>query len=406
LILTRLAAACLLVVSCGSAQSQHEDPAALLHIRANASGALSRIHNCACLWTVEVSGWSRNKLEWRERYRMEMAFLDGREVFAWPGSNAFEPRELTDAVHTGAVSTGNLAISLYNIFVADSATIRAGGSEVLAGHEMLRFRFDVPLLRSEMTLRVAGEEMTVPYSGTFWADPATFALHQMEIRAEVPGMTVVRHIDYEEAALAGENAYVPTRVRMTATDAIGNQSRSKLTRGECRKFTADSALSFDAAPTPAAHTPPPPRAAAAVPAGLSLRLKLDAEIDSDTAAAGDRISAWLDRAVQSGSLALPKRSAVRGRITRAYQSWTPDRTVRLGLAFHEAGGDAPLSLKCDLALRTGGADDRRTLDTGSLTGRVATPERRPDLTILDNELSKDGTRLVLPRGFPLLCTTR
>ncbi|HVX65452.1 MAG TPA: hypothetical protein VHA11_02560 [Bryobacteraceae bacterium] len=403
MIRTSAFSACLLAVSFAGAQPQSDDPAALDRIRAGASEALAKIHNCACLWTVDLSGWSRDKMQWRERYRLEMAFLDDKEVFAWPGAKAFESRGLTDAIHQGAISTGDLAIILYNIFVADSATIHPDGRDALAGRPLLRYSFEVPLLRSKMRLRAGNDETPVAYGGTFWADPGTYALHRMEIRAGIPGVTMVRTIDYQQAALEGDTAYLPAAVRMTATHPGGNQSRSTLTRGECRKFTAESALSFDEA-SPGAGAAPPANAAPALPAGLSLNLKLDAEIDVETAAAGDRITASLEGAVNSGSLALARRSPVHGRVTRAFQSWAPDRGARLGLTFHEAGGEAPVSLKCSLALRSR-PNSGGMLETGGLAGKVAVPPQRPELTFIDNVLWKESPRLVLPRGFRLICTT-
>jgi hypothetical protein len=379
--------------------------ASLTRIRAQASDALAAIHNCACQWSVDLDRWNHGKVEWRERARIEMAFIGDREVWAWPGSGAFESRELTEVFRSGAMSTGNLAIILYNVFFADSATISRDGEETLAGARTLRYRFNVPLLSSKMTLRMVNEELAVPYGGTFWADPATFALRRMEIRAEAPGINVVGQVDYEQAALDGTSAYVPARVQMTATGVIGDRSRFAMKRGACHRFTAASALSFGDVPAAAGPATPAPRVAS-VPAGLSLNLKLAGEIDSENAAAGDPVTAWLDRAVEAGPLTLAKRSPITGRITHVHESWTPDRSVQLGLAFDTAGSpEAPLALHCDLTLRAR-PDTRGTLDTGGLAGRVAAPARGPDLIISDNTLRKTGGRLILERGFSLLCTTR
>src|SRR5581483_3540644 len=75
-----------------------------------------------CLETVErteQSGANRSRVE--DTLRLEVALVEGKEMFAWPGSRQFEDRELRDLVSTGMFGNGNFAVYARILFLTNLA---------------------------------------------------------------------------------------------------------------------------------------------------------------------------------------------------------------------------------------------------------------------------------------------
>ena len=68
-----------------------QDPALLSHIREKMAGILLRQPNYTCTETVERTRQSvGNHSRIEDTMRLEVALVDGKEMFAWPGSKQFE----------------------------------------------------------------------------------------------------------------------------------------------------------------------------------------------------------------------------------------------------------------------------------------------------------------------------
>ena len=87
------------------AQDTGLDPAVLLlaKIKTHMMETLARQPNYTCLETVER--WQRSGLarsySFIDRLRLEVAFVDGKEMFAWPGSQRSRARETTAGPPSG-----------------------------------------------------------------------------------------------------------------------------------------------------------------------------------------------------------------------------------------------------------------------------------------------------------------
>src|SRR5262249_1195220 len=81
-------------------------------IRARTLNNLARQPNYACVETVERSqrAGSSRKFQVVDTIRLEVALVDGKEMFAWPGSKKFEDTDIRDLVSTGAFGNGNFAL--------------------------------------------------------------------------------------------------------------------------------------------------------------------------------------------------------------------------------------------------------------------------------------------------------
>ena len=89
---------------------------------------LLRQPNYTCTETVErtrqVAG-NHSRIE--DTLRLEVALVDGKEMFAWPGSKQFEDRELDDLVATGMFGNGNFAIYARILFLSNLAVFENRG---------------------------------------------------------------------------------------------------------------------------------------------------------------------------------------------------------------------------------------------------------------------------------------
>jgi hypothetical protein len=120
-----------------------------------------------------------------------------------------------------------------------------------------------------------------------------------------------------------------------------NNYRSHNTIGftGCRHYGAVSAVSFDGQPATSA-TGEGPRDDLKLPANLTLTLKLDRPITTEDSAAGDEITAVLDKPVKSGDIRLEKGARVLGRIRRLEQhSKTREPMTMVAMEFYAV--DAP-----------------------------------------------------------------
>src|SRR5262245_59103634 len=82
----------------------------LARIKAKAAENLKRLPNYTCTETVVRTRRRREsrKTEPVDTLRLEVALVDGREMFTWPGGGKFEEKNLGEMVGAGAaISNGN-----------------------------------------------------------------------------------------------------------------------------------------------------------------------------------------------------------------------------------------------------------------------------------------------------------
>src|SRR5581483_5502168 len=103
------------------------------------------------------------------------------------------------------------------------------------------------------------------------------------------------------------------------------------------------------APQPETSAAPAANAALRLPAGIAIKLRLDASIDTATAAAGDPVTAHVAEAVRDpkiGGVILPAGGVVRGRITRMEHWLTPRKWFVIAVHWESIAQDgrtAPFS---------------------------------------------------------------
>jgi len=308
------------IAAAASVSAQKSDP--LPRIRAHMAEFLRGQPNYTCTETIERTRQApaaRSKVE--DTLRLEVALVDGKEMFAWPGSKQFEDRDLSELVSTGMFGNGNFAIYARILFLSNIATVEYHGETPLGGRPALRYDFRVARWTGGYRLSVNGHEEAVAFHGSFYADPATLDLRRVEVAAEdIPaslGVTAAETtVDYGRLKIGEETFLLPvdSELMMAMPEVI---DRNWVRFSACRKFTGESTLLFtDPELVETARAPAGLLREVEIPAELTLQLEMPA-VDLMRGAAGDTIQATLVSDLKKGrELLAPKGSIARGRILR------------------------------------------------------------------------------------------
>ncbi len=337
---------CAIVGSCGaSAQSQAVSPEDLLlgRIRAHMAGILHHAPNYTCLETMERTqrlGPAR-QFSMKDTLRLEVALVDGKEMFAWPGSKKFESDDLRTLISTGSFGNGSFALFAQAVFLSGLPTFAYRGEEMIKNRKVTRFDFHVSRLVSGYKITVREKEGIAGYHGSFWADPASLDLARLEVIAEeIPKELGVAEasdrIDYARVRIGEEDFLLPSESELQMTESGGNQNLNYVRFTGCKQYTGESVLRFDEDLSGQPDAKPPDEEII-LPDGLDLSLTLAEDIDTDTAAAGDAVHATLTNDLKrKGKRIAAKGAVLLGRITRLERF--PDFTV-IGMTFTDLYSD-------------------------------------------------------------------
>ncbi len=214
------------------------------------AGILQRQPDYTCTETVERTRQavgSRERVE--DTLRLEVALVDGKEMFAWPGSKQFEDRDLGDLISTGMFGNGNFAIYARILFLTNLAVFEDRGEAQLDGRPAWRYDFRVSRANGGSRLRVDGREAIVGLHGSFYADPMTLDVRRMEVDAEdIPADLKVLDaetiVDLGRLRIGDEDFLLPveSQLMMAMPDVV---DRNAVRFSSCRKFTGESTLLFN-----------------------------------------------------------------------------------------------------------------------------------------------------------------
>jgi hypothetical protein len=305
------------------------------------SDLLKRLPNYTCLQTIERTERGQNgKTRLIDVIRMEVALVDGRELFAWPGSKKFDDTSIADMVKGGAIGNGNFALHAKAVFQSTSPRFEFAGEQVGGGgRTTYKWNFVVPQNLSGYQIGNFVDHAIAGYHGSFWADTTTLDVTRLEVHADdIPPRlqidTASDSVDYVRVKLGSEDFLLPSRSELTLTNAGGAQHRNRTTFSGCRQYTGESTISFEDAPRDEkAHEQ---ERTLQVPPRLTLQVTLDTLLAQESSAIGDPVTAILKKPVKLGSgLVAPKGALLHGRVTqlRKQQSQTAGWVV--GLTFFE-----------------------------------------------------------------------
>src|SRR5712691_4931099 len=131
-----------LVVLCAGAvlPAQSELP----QIKKQMQQHLSRLANLTCLETIQRSTVSRNgRVQTNDTLRLEVAFVDGKELYSRLGAGKFDDRAIGEFGRGGAIESGLFATLAQFVFMKDGPTYRYSGEETLHGRKPIRYTYKV-----------------------------------------------------------------------------------------------------------------------------------------------------------------------------------------------------------------------------------------------------------------------
>jgi VWFA-related protein len=324
------------VLTCAAQELQRSRELELLsRVQQRMAENLDRLPDYFCQETIERSAkLPRQNLIFRDRIRLDVAYIGLKEMFAWPGSAKFEYSSPDKMISGGASGFGSFGSWTHSLFRSSAPVLAYSGEHIIGGRRMLQYNFQVPLAGSTYKVNVRGRAAIVPYSGSIWIDPELLEMLRLEVRAGQSGLPVVsvtNVIDYARTLIGSAEFLLPQSAELIMLDAEGNEHRNLTRLTGCRQYTAESSVSFDLpAAAPAAVSE---ARELTLPAGITLEAKLESPISFEQSAVGDQITARLDRAVNAGSLSLPKGATLSGRIRRLEQYGEPAKLYIVGLEF-------------------------------------------------------------------------
>jgi hypothetical protein len=299
----------------------------LAKIKALVSRNLQRLPNYTCTETIERSRRRGDKGKFQEidRVRLEVALVDNKELFGWPGGDRIAEEEITNLV-SGTIGNGDFGLLERAVFFSPDAVLSPMIAETHAGHAVLRYEYRVALAASGYRLRVPPKEAVVPYHGSFWVDAQSLELEGLDVTVDaIPpflGISAASNVvEFAPVEIGGSSFRLPQRGELKITDLQGWENRNETTFRKCHQFTGESVLRFvdeatdlTASATPAAENAPKD---IPLPEEFSLDLLLGEDIDARTAAIGDAVSAALQQPLRvRGEILAPKGAVVRGRIVK------------------------------------------------------------------------------------------
>jgi hypothetical protein len=333
-----------LPISPSAAQDLASETLLLARIKAKAAENLRRLHNYTCTQTIERSRRMARarKFEPVDTLRLEVALVAGKELFAWPGAGRFEDRGIGEIVGRGAaIGNGSFATHARSIFLSRSPKFTYVGDTTLNGRRTVRYEYRIPQMLSGYQIHIGDNQAFVEYHGSFWVDADTLDLIRLEVRADnpPPNLNLAEATDtmeYHRMRIGDGDFLLPQSSELMMIDLFGNANRNRTQFSACRQYAGESKLSFvEATPDVTAPAPVAPVKPISLPAGVTVEVRLQTQIQSGRSATGDPVTALIARDVKkNGEIVAPKGALLTGRITRLEKRKGPQEDYYiLGLDF-------------------------------------------------------------------------
>jgi hypothetical protein len=400
----------------------------LSRIRDHVRRELAHLPNYTCLETVQRFHKANGPKETMKAFDMvslEVLYVDHKELYSSPGDRRFENDDPSKFIGSGMMGNGMFATFLRSLFENYQAVFTYHGEEEVAGHGSTRYDFRVPVMASAYKITVAGVSGTAGMKGSFWADPDTLDLLQLEIHADdipygLPVMEVNTTVTYGRVRVGAAEVMLPQTSILHMVGMTFDEERNFLEFTHCRAFEAESTLDFGTAaadaPKSAAPLNPRIKPGPMLPKGLDVTLALTTPITQQ-----DTVGALIGAKVvgnvhYKGQVIVPDGARVNGRIRRLERnSGTSFFVVGLEFTGIEAGG-ALLGFYADLQNidRTPGIE-RLLIGSNTKTADPANDARRyqteTETTFLSNlpgvgTFFVAGPRFHLPLGLKMVWKTR
>jgi hypothetical protein len=324
--------------------------------------AKPKAESCATLIGDHGKNFDRLKFRGWDRLRLEVAIVEGNNVYSWVGAPRFEGDTLAQLAGRGPLSSGDFGPLLYLLF--KHAVISFKGEDLTGKRRLLAYAYDVPLDRSSYNVQSKDGLAVTPYSGTFLLDPVAadivnLRVQTAELPAGNPDCQFITEVDYGRTQIHDRVALIPQQTNLVTIARNGGEVHSLTTYASCREYASKSRIFLESTSAPAATSAPPVPAPvpASVPAGLHFRARIITPIDSDTSAAGDPIEAVLLSPIRGKDREwAPHGARLHGRLVALEQRISNQKSFRVSVQFESIdvnGGSLRLGAAPDLSAVSG-----------------------------------------------------
>ncbi len=333
--------ACLLLVavirSAWPAPQENPELALINGARQRMAANLASLPNYTCLEVIDrsVRRVAKQKLLFRDRIHLEVAFIEANEMFSWPGSGSFESGLLEQIPQVGASGAGGFGGWTRTLFGPSAPDFTYAGECMVDKRRGSKYTFRVPVQSSTYEVRSERGVAMSPYSGSVCIDPGSLDIMLLEIttgQTPPPVASISESIHYGRARIGSADFLLPRDHELVVTDLEGNENRNLTSFTSCREYASQSSISFDME-HPAATGQQVKAEELQIPPGVSMDLKLETPITFEESAVGDPITARLDRAIKAPGLSIPKDAIVSGRIRGLEQYFEPQKCFLVSLEF-------------------------------------------------------------------------
>jgi len=320
-----------LVAACAAlawAQPSPQDTEALIEkIKATVLENLRRLPNYTCTETIHRSERPKNivKPTLNETIHLEVAYVEGKEFFGWPGAAKIDQPEIGKMVD-GSMGNGYFGLFQSAIFSTRSAIFQYAGEAPLHGKEALRFGYLVPKIAATYRLTTELGEAVVGFHGSFWVDRKTLELMRITVEADDPpvvlGLAATSSVlDFSPQTFGASTFVLPRGAELQVVDTDGNEGQARLSFAACHQFVGESVIKFEEPETqPAAPVAEPVKAAVALPDDFFVDFVLETPIEWESSATGDPVRGTLRDSVQDqGRAIVPKGAKLVARIAHLAQ---------------------------------------------------------------------------------------
>jgi hypothetical protein len=224
----------------------------LARIKHDMTGVLSKMPDYMCEEIVERSARDKGARKFRDvdTMRLDVAFVGGKELFGRHDAGHIDKSHPSGLTRHGVTSNGEFTGHARSVFMNNAATMRYFGPDKLDGRETLRWDYSITTLASDWSLNYAGRLTTVASKGSFWVDPESLDVLQLDVIAtEIePGFPIAAthlSIGYGKVRLGNSIALIPQKSVLLVTGSDGTLERNLAQFRRCHEYGADTVLSFD-----------------------------------------------------------------------------------------------------------------------------------------------------------------
>ncbi|HEY6307752.1 MAG TPA: hypothetical protein VI488_14975 [Candidatus Angelobacter sp.] len=280
-------------------------------------------HSCAGIIAEHEKRKEELPLLGWDRLRLEVAIVEGKDVYSWVGAAKFEEGNIEQLAGRGPLGSGDFGTFLDSVFRRSTISFQRG--RVVNGRRLLEYSYDMPLGKSGYLVKTSSGWTPTAYSGTFLLDPGAadvvnLTVHTAELPESSPSCQYVSDIEYGRTMIHDRMVLIPRETRLNTIDRRGSESLSLTTYESCREYASKSKVLLEGPPSGATVSgpPPPPPTPNPLSPDLHFECRIVGPIDSDTAAAGDPIEAVLRSPIndKKNGVDIPAGARIHARLMR------------------------------------------------------------------------------------------